>query len=123
MVKHMRDEIHFTDDQQTCIWTVSQSVCWVQTSSPKIAEQIRYWSFATIVAEGWNVSLYIFAVPKKKQRWVLKALGMGPLEKHPRRVQAGIAIGRQHLKRGTVGPGHKNLKAIRGMNLKNEPQS
>ncbi|OGP10339.1 MAG: hypothetical protein A2048_00815 [Deltaproteobacteria bacterium GWA2_45_12] len=118
----MRDETYFTPDRQTCSWPVSNGRCFIQTSSIKTAEQIQYWSFASIVGDGWNNPLRIYSVPLKKWRWVLKALGMGLPPKNPTRVHFGHKTGKQHLKKGTETPGHKNLKAIRGTHFKNEPQ-
>src|SRR3989338_5947023 len=108
----MNDETRFTKNRQTYIWPISKSRCFIQTSSPKIAKQIQYWSFVGLVADGWNNPIHIFSIPIQKWRWVLKTFGMRLPPKKNGRVEFGRNVGRQHLKKGTAGPSQKNLKAI-----------
>lgn len=95
------NEIYFSPDRKTSSWLFYEETCRVQTSNPKVAKRIQTWSFAIQVGEGWNCPIWIFSIPLRKWRWVLKTLGMRLPRKNPNRVLAGRKWIGNLLKGGT----------------------
>lgn len=87
--------VYFNPDRTVCSWINGRSFCRIQTANPKIAAQIRTWSFVSPSASGVNCPLRVFTIPRLKWRWVLKGLGIQGPGKKPRRVVHGIKLGRQ----------------------------
>lgn len=95
------NEIYFSSDRKTLLWFFYEKACRIQTSNPKVAKRIQTWSFASQVGEGWNCPLWIFSIPLRKWRWVLKSLGMKLPRKNPNRISVGRKWVGNPLKGGT----------------------
>lgn len=106
----MDEDVFYTPDHQTSTWIIDQFTCRIQTSDPKITEQIRSWSFATLV--GWCMKEHtrIFLIPRKKWKWTLKILGIQAPNKKPKRIAHAIQLGRQSQIKGAVGHSRKKIK-------------
>lgn len=104
------DSIYYSSDRQTTSWIIDKLHCRIQSSRPKITEQVSSWSFAREVGRDIAGPTRIYSIPRRKWRWALNKLGIQLPEKNPTRVVMGLKVGRQNLKQGAEGPGQKNLK-------------
>ncbi len=104
------DSVYYSSDHQTTSWIIDKADCRIQTSRPKITEQVSSWSFAREVGRDIAGPTRIYSIPRRRWRWALKKLGIKPPPKNPTRVVMGLKVGRQNLKQGAESPGQKNLK-------------
>ncbi len=109
----MDEDVFFTSDHQTSSWIIDDFTCRIQTSDPKIAEQVARWSFATLVGRCIVGPTRIFSIPRRKWRWALRVLGIQLPHKSPNRQIAGVEVGSQNMKRWREGLGQKNLLPLR----------
>ncbi len=104
------DAVYYSSDRQTTSWIIDKSNCRIQSSRPKITEQVFSWSFAKEVGRDIAGSTRIYSIPRRKWRWALKKLEIQLPEKNLTRVIMGLKVGRQNLKQGAEGPGQEKLK-------------
>lgn len=117
----MDEDVYFTQNHQASSWIFDDFTCRIQTTDPKIAEQVASWSFAKLVGRCIVGPTRIFSIPRRKWRWALKNLGIALPSKSPNRQIAGLEIGSQNMKRWSEGLGQNNLLPLRRTNL-DEPR-
>ena len=116
------DAVYYSSDRQTTSWIIDKCNCRIQSSRPKITEQVSSWSFAKEVGRDIAGPTRIYSIPRRKWRWALKKLGIESPQKNLTRVVMGLKVGRQNLKQGAEGPGQKNLKPTRAEFFKKQGQ-
>lgn len=109
----MDEDVFFTPDHQTSSWIIDDFTCRIQSSDPKIAEQIARWAFAKLMGRCVVGPTRIFSIPRRKWRLALRILGIELPSKNPNRQTAGVEVGSQNMKRWREGLGQKNLLPLR----------
>lgn len=108
----MEEDVFFASDHLTSSWIIDYFTCRIQTSEPEVTEQIRSWSFSTLVGRCIKGPTRIFSIPRRKWRWALKQLGIQAPVKKPKRIAHGLQLGRQAQIKGAVGHSREKIKAI-----------
>jgi hypothetical protein len=108
----MDENVYFIPDHQTSSWIIDQFTCRIQTSDPKITEQIRSWTFTKLVGSCIVGPIRIFSIPRSQWRWALEHLGIQLPDKNPKRAAHGTQLGRQAQIKGSIGHSREKLKAI-----------